>query len=223
LSLPALEIILAQNIFIMPKRIHFEPGNLYYVRAQTIGNTPAFHTRSDYNHFLNLYQNFFSPLCKTNAFSLLPSQFHFIINLPEDAILTNEKIKDQIFSYEISKAFGKVLSSYTQTFNYRNNRNGSLFHLPAKRDLISDHEQLMDLIKYIHRLPVDYDLTDHPAKWKHSSYPLIINKRASFIYTNDIVSSLPALKKFELFHDSPSEFKPEFQSPALFDPLRKAA
>ena len=96
-------------------------------------------------------------------------------------------------SPKLNKAFGILLTSYTQAINKQENRSGSLFRPHTKAECLSksdgitpsffntkagtiinlpnpEKEYPQICFNYIHNNPVNADLVNHSEDWEYSSY-----------------------------------------------------
>ena len=63
-----------------------------------------------------------------------------------------------------------MFNSYTQAFNKRQGRSGTLFEGRAKSVLVDTDEYVLHLCRYIHLNPVRAGLVTHPGEWPYSNY-----------------------------------------------------
>ena len=184
------------------------PRNTYYLQLQTVGWEKAF--LSDRNYFLKRYCDLFLPVSETLAYCLLPDQIHFIVRIEDHKTLRNFfqlKSSEPVHPHLISNQFGLVLSSYTQAFNKDIQRKGKLFDSPAKRECVSSDHCLNDLIKFIHRLPVDLGCCDRLDNWEYSSYFCAINHSGTFALTEEVIKYFHSMDEMIEFHNSPCVIK----------------
>ncbi|MGK7370987.1 MAG: transposase, partial [Candidatus Halalkalibacterium sp. M3_1C_030] len=70
----------------------------------------------------------------------------------------------------ISQQFSNLFNGYTQAYNNKYNRKGSLFTPNFKRKLITSEVYFARLVVYIHNNPVYHGFVNSPADWLYSSY-----------------------------------------------------
>lgn len=108
----------------------------------------------------------------------MPNHFHFIINVKKEgaAFFENRKVNEMQY---LTRAFGTVLSSYTQAFNKSTNRRGSLFAHKTKSKMLnnSNNGYALSCFMYIHQNPILADLVEKIEDWEFSSFPDYIGKR----------------------------------------------
>ncbi len=116
------------------------------------------------------------PLVEFNAYCLNPNHMHFIIK--------------QISHAGIRKFMHKIGTSYTNYFNIKYERSGSLFQGPFKSIPIDSNEYLLYLSAYINR---NYFIHGYGQDtWKYSSLLDYLGKRR-----NDLCSLEPILSQFD--------------------------
>ena len=64
----------------------------------------------------------------------------------------------------------RILTSYSLSYNLKNDRSGHLFQARYKAVLCRDHAYLVSLIRYIHLNPVRAGLVPVPEQWSWSSF-----------------------------------------------------
>ncbi|MCE2963534.1 MAG: transposase [Chitinophagales bacterium] len=87
----------------------------------------------------------------------------------------------------MSRQFGKLFSSYTQSLNKRTGRKGSLFMPNFKRKLVDDPFYFTQLVAYIHLNPVKHGYIDDPLDWTFTSYHAYTSRFKSRVKTDIIL------------------------------------
>lgn len=67
----------------------FEPllsGNCYHINNRGINSSNLFNGPDNYEHFLDLYAKYISPMADTFAWMLMPNHFHFLVRIKENVI-----------------------------------------------------------------------------------------------------------------------------------------
>ncbi len=144
------------------RKINFVNNNYYHIYNRGVDRRQTFIDKKDYERFLLGLREFNNinvigslrkqelsscnyrsstpapaqKLIDIFAYNLLPNHFHFIIKQLEDA--------------GISKFMHRLSTSYTNYFNIRNKRSGSLFQGRFKAIHINSDEYLIWLSAYIH-------------------------------------------------------------------------
>jgi putative transposase len=119
--------------------------------------------------------------------------------LKEFKIQGNEMELYQTF---ISKQFSNLFSSYTQSFNKKYERKGSLFLKNFKRKEIDSTEYLLTAINYIHRNPIHHGIVNHFKLWKWSSYQAYISCQQTSVGKDDILKLVGSIDEFVKMHEA---------------------
>lgn len=62
------------------------PGNYYHIFNRGINSSKLFNETSNYEHFLELYGKYISPVANTFAWVLMPNHFHFLVQIKENVV-----------------------------------------------------------------------------------------------------------------------------------------
>ncbi|MEK7611417.1 MAG: transposase [Patescibacteria group bacterium] len=123
------------------------------------------------------------------AYCLMPNHIHFLVK--------------QLVDRGISKYVHKISTSFTNYFNLKYDRVGSLFQGPFKYKRIETEEQLLYLTKYIHRNPLEiirgadstFGLGDYP--W--SSLPAYLGTVEEPLLKELVLASYPSVEAYRNF------------------------
>ena len=151
--------------------MHFEQGNIYHVYNRS--NETVFFSEENYMFFLNKVRRFIYPNCDILAWCLMPNHFHFLIYANSKSIeSTKENHRPSL--QVLSKNFGTLLSSYTQSFNRfeKRKRKGRLFSHNTVAKLIEQEKDdyLENCFFYIHQNPLRAHLVSKLENWEFSSF-----------------------------------------------------
>lgn len=108
--------------------------------------------------------------------------------------------KFKTFQKLISKQFSNLFSSYTQAFNKRYERKGSLFMPNFKRKEITSESYLTAVVAYIHRNPIHHGFCTSLHEWKFSSYNAYIHEKSTKIQKDYILKWFNGKNEFISFH-----------------------
>jgi len=91
----------------------FEPllsGNQYHIYNRGINSCNLFNETSNYEHFLELYEKYISPVANTYAWVLMPNHFHFLVRIKENVIYkySNADRSDVVIRF-LSKQTSSIL------------------------------------------------------------------------------------------------------------------
>ncbi len=95
-------------------KIQFESGHFYHAWTHANGLDNLFREEANYLFLLSKYASYIHPVAKTFAYCLMPNHFHLMIQIREGMVNSP------------SQAFSNLLNSYTQAFNKKYQRKGSL-------------------------------------------------------------------------------------------------
>ncbi|MBS1975122.1 MAG: hypothetical protein JST13_12275 [Bacteroidetes bacterium] len=107
----------------------------------------------------------------------------------------------------ISKQFANLFSSYTQAYNKKYNRMGSLFMKNFKRRLVNTDSYFSKIIHYIHANPVHHGLAQSIEEWRWSSYHAIISAKATKINRDEVLKWFNGKEGFIQTHQQPVYLK----------------
>lgn len=149
----------------------------YHIYNHANGDDNLFREKDNYRFFIEKYHHHIDSIAETFAWRLMPNHFHLLIKIKTENHLietfpkfkTLEKLNEQ--SKFIGKRFSNLFSCYTQAFNKKYNRRGSLFIKNFKRKVICDRQQFIHTFIYIHNNPVKHGFTKDLSEWEWSSYP----------------------------------------------------
>lgn len=135
-------------------RIHY-PGAVYHVIARGVDRRIIFNDDKDFESFLSALNRITVQLnARVLAYCLMTNHIHLAI---------------KVGNAPLSKAMHRILTSYAQTFNLRNERVGHLFQGRHRAFLCPDESRLFYLVRYIHQNPVRAGLVRRPRDWPWSS------------------------------------------------------
>jgi len=120
-----------------------------------------------------------------------------------------EKKKDQTlqgfqtlggFSNCISRQFGNLFNGYTQAYNNKFNRKGSLFVPNFRRKLINSEKYFARLMVYIHNNPVYHGFVDSSGDWLYSSYLAYILNKSTNVEIREGLDLFGGIEAFKDLH-----------------------
>ncbi len=184
--------------------MYFEPEIVYHVYTHANGSENLFRSEENYFYFLKQYEKYIYPVAATYAYCLMPNHLHLMIGIRSEAEVLNflrEKKRDPTlqgfqtpgeFSNVISRQFSHLFNSYTQAYNKRYQRRGSLFIPNFKRKAVLEETYFTRLIVYIHNNPVKHGFANALINWPHSSIHVYLQDKPSILdrkYLQDIFGS----------------------------------
>lgn len=150
-----------------PLRIEY-PGAFYHVMNRGLERRQVFTDSSEYREFLGLlayvHQRY---QLKVHSYCLMPNHYHLYVETPEG---------------NLSKVMKHIDGVYTQKFNRKHARNGSLFQGRYKAILVEKESYSLEISRYIHLNPVKAKLAEKTEEWEWSSYGIFIGKKKKETY-----------------------------------------
>jgi len=142
---------------------------------------PVFFNREDYILFMKILGD-----CarlydlEIHAYSLMPNHYHLLI---------------RILKANLSRIMRHLNGVYTQKINFRYKFDGSLFRGRFKSILIEEESYFLELLRYIHRNPVEAKLVEKVDLYEWTSHRgyMIEKERPKWLTTNT------ALMKFSQY------------------------
>ena len=166
----------------------------YHIYNRGIDGETLFRENTNYEHFLRLYEKYIAPVAETFAWCLLKNHFHLLVrikdeeeigDIPRKQPLPGHKDTGRVCGqktppvvenpgggcekgkkFNPSNQFSHLFNSYTQAYNKRYKRHGSLFEKPFRRIRITSEKYFRNTVFYIHNNPkkqgVVESLSDYP-------------------------------------------------------------
>lgn len=163
------------------------PNVAHHVLLRSNNKEKIFLNSHDYQVYLQfLEESAHKNGCAVNAFCLMVDHVHLMITPNGDG--------------NVSKLMQAMGRKYTQYFNVRHNREGSLFTPRYKAALVAPEYEL-DVVRYIETNPVSNKLVAEPSDFKWSSYRFHdpdINQKHGFIKTPSALTALSDCKRKRL-------------------------
>lgn len=185
-----------------------ESDKIYHIFNHANGRENLFEEEENYRYFLQQWEKYISPIAETYAYCMMPNHIHFLIRiLPEAEVKLNIPTfgKFQTFQKLYSKQFANLFSSYTQAFNKRYHRRGSLFMPNFKRKEVTDEKYFKQLVIYIHRNPIHHGFCSNLLDWKFNSYQSYLSENETRISKNLVLQQFDDKKNFMACHQNEIE------------------
>jgi REP element-mobilizing transposase RayT len=191
-----------------------EPDCFYHIFNRGINGNLIFSEEQNYHYFLQKFSKYLNEVCDVYAYCLMPNHFHFLIKIKSSEeldVFISKHTKNQTnikglhaATNIVSKQIGKLISSYSQSYNKVKKRHGPLLESPFKRVRITTNEYLINLILYIHLNPTDLGILIQD--YKYSSYLAMISKAQTNIKRNEVLNLFENLDNFIFCHNQEKEF-----------------
>jgi putative transposase len=165
-----------------PLRIEY-PDAWYHVMNRGRRTENILSEQRDYNCFLDLLMES-SELwnVKTSAYCLMPTHYHILLQTP---------------NANLSRFMRHIDGVYTQRFNRSHQCDGQLFRGRYKSILVDADSYLLELMRYIHRNPLEAGLVDRPDAYDWSSHKGYVSdaKKWSWLHKDYVLSMFTRDKK----------------------------
>jgi len=148
-----------------------ESGQSYHIYNHANGTENIFREEENYRFFLQQYNKYLGGVVDTFAYCLMPNHFHLLVGVKQEAeVKKTFPIRRGGLEKLVSKQFANFFSSYTQSFNKKYQRKGSLFIKNFKRKPILTQTHWQDTFLYIHLNPIKHGFAKDLKDWKWSSW-----------------------------------------------------
>lgn len=138
-----------------PLRIQY-PGAWYHVMNRGRRREKIFRSRDDYETFIHVLQEASEAWnLKISAYCLMFNHYHLLVQTPDG---------------NISRGMRHINGVYTQRFNRQHGEDGQLFRGRYKAVLIDSDNYLLEVLRYIHRNPLEAVIVDSLKDYEWSSH-----------------------------------------------------
>lgn len=176
-------------------KAQFESGTFFHVWSHANGLENLFQEEENFKFFLSKYTIYIHPVAKTFAYCLMPNHFHLMIQI-RDLVDTSP-----------SQAFSNLLNSYTQAFNKKYKRKGSLFTPNINRRKIESESYFTRCITYIHQNPSHHGFVKDFRDWKFSSWKSLVSVSPTKLERQAVMDWFGGIEG--LIKDHEMEYDPE--------------
>ncbi|HPR59342.1 MAG TPA: hypothetical protein PLF35_00260 [Prolixibacteraceae bacterium] len=202
-----------------------KPNTSYHIFNHANGFENVFREPENYRYFLEKYRQHISPVTETFAYCLMPNHFHLVVrirkretieklilkknsnstlskvqNFGKGNKIESSSISDAVIEKFLSKQFANFFSCYTQSFNKRYNRMGSMFIKNFKREPITDKQHFFNAVIYTHRNPVHHGFRTNFADWPYSSYFDVLEMKSDIIEIEKLLKTFGGRETFFEMH-----------------------
>jgi REP element-mobilizing transposase RayT len=192
-----------------------EPGEIYHIYNHANGKENLFIEEMNFHFFLDKMNLHILPICYLYAYCLMPNHFHLLVKIKEEEKLielwqsagTLPKLSCKAIQNKISKHFANLFSSYTQSFNKKYDRMGSLFIPSMKMQLVDDGNYFLNAVHYIHSNPVHHGFVQNIPEWPYCSYHTFITDIKTNLDRDFVLNEFNGKKNFLKFHQQPIDRK----------------
>ena len=168
------------------------PGAWYHVMNRGRRREQVFRGREDYLCFIDLLKETSHMWrMRVAAYCLMSSHYHLLVQTPEA---------------NLSRCMRHLNGVYTQRFNRNHRTDGALFRGRYKSILVEADTYLLELVRYIHRNPLEAKMADRLDRYPWSSHKGYVSSAQKWnwlykdfvlsLFSNDPVTALKAYKSF---------------------------
>lgn len=174
-----------------PLRIQY-PNAWYHVMNRGRRGDEVFAEVRDYKAFIDLLREIGEDYnVNVSAYCLMSNHYHLLIQTPDA---------------NISRAMRHLNGVYTQRYNKIHHCDGQLFRGRYKAILVEADSYLLELLRYIHRNPLEANLVDNLQKYNWSSHKGYLSKAKKWnwlyksfplsLFSKDHADSIRLYKRF---------------------------
>lgn len=174
-----------------PLRIQY-PDAWYHVMNRGRRGDEIFSEDKDYVAFIDLLKEIVEDYnVKVSAYCLMSNHYHLLVQTPDS---------------NISRAMRHLNGVYTQRYNRIHHCDGQLFRGRYKAILVEADSYLMELLRYVHRNPLEAGLVDNLQKYNWSSHKGYLSKATKWdwlykkfvlsLFSEDHAESIRLYKQF---------------------------
>ena len=185
-----------------PLRIQY-PDAWYHVMNRGRRGDEVFTEAKDYLCFVDLLKEIVEAYTvKVAAYCLMPNHYHLLLQTPVS---------------NLSRAMRHLNGVYTQRYNRTYHGDGQLFRGRYKAILVEADSYLLELLRYIHRNPLEANLVDNLQNYNWSSHKGYVSKAKKW----DWVYKRFALSLFSKDHTQSIKLYKHFISQEVPDEINK--
>lgn len=192
-----------------PLRLQY-PDAWYHVMNRGRHGEKIFATKEDFGSFIDLLEELAEVFhVKIVAYCLMPNHYHLLVQTPDA---------------NLSRSMRHLNGVYTQRYNKRHRCDGQLFRGRYKSIVVESDSYALDLVRYIHRNPLDAGLVDNLQKYQWSTHEIYLSDSKKFkwlhkdyilkLFSKSKPESIRLYKKFVL-KETPEEINQIFRRKKL--------
>ncbi len=157
----------------------------YHVRDIGLDHYAIFGAGTDKEKFREILQRFLEDSgVEIGAYCIMDNHFHLLVSAEKE---------------DLSAYMKKVKGRYTQWFNYKYQRSGTVFDGRFRAEVIKDEEHFREVLRYIHLNPLRAGMTKTVDDYAFSSYNYYMGAK-DFLINSDIVFQRVDPREFVALH-----------------------
>jgi len=138
----------------------------------------------------------------------MPNHFHLLIKIKDETALAQafpkfKTLEKLALANGTSKQFANLFSNYTQSYNKKYKRMGSLFLKNFKRSVVTTDSYFSKIIHYIHANPVLHGFVKTIHDWHWPSYKTFLSTDPTKINRDEVLNWFVGKEGFIQFHQHP--------------------
>ncbi len=195
------------------KIVPIEHDKFYHIYNQSVNGENLFREKENYEYFLKQYDKYIEPIAETFAWCLMPNHFHVLVRIKEKAEIDKKNLpipvrvqnpdRDYYTNIKIkhpSKYFSDLFNSYTQAFNKKYKRSGTLFKRPFRRICVDNEKYYKNLIIYINNNPVHHGFVEDIIEYPWTSYLTVISNKPTHLQRDELINWFDDVENFIYLH-----------------------
>ena len=168
-----------------PLRIEY-PDAWHHVMSRSRRGEKVFKDNADYLCFLDLLQetsDLFN--IRVAAYCFMPTHYHLLVQTPD---------------MNLARCMRHINGVYTQRHHARHKCDGTLFRGRYKSIIVDADSYLLQLVRYIHKNPVNAGLAEKPDQYQWSSHKGYISnaKKWDWLYCQFVLNMLTPHKNQQI-------------------------
>jgi REP element-mobilizing transposase RayT len=173
----------------MPRRPRLDPhGGYHHVWNRGVAKRNVFFADTDRVEFGQQLAEMNSHFgIEVNAYCLMDNHYHLLVHCPEGGL---------------SPAMQRLGSSFTRHVNDRTEQDGPIFRGRFSSRLVTTHDYLAELARYVHRNALDISGVDAVENYRWSSHRCYLGLRVTPAWLN----TEPILRYFQHDRDAFHQF-----------------
>lgn len=190
------------------------PGCYYHIYNRGNNSENIFIEEENYSYFLQKYTQHCFPVFDTYAYCLLKNHFHLFIRVRKVSELKKmigqgmisrnigQKLCGKEWSPQlISHQLGNLFNGYTQAFNKKYDRTGTLFEKSFNRKKVDENGYFCNLVCYIHRNPQLHGLVENFRSYHYSSYLSYLSESKTHLNKTESFRQFGGYSNFKVVHN----------------------
>lgn len=154
----------------------YQPCHYYHIFNRGAHKLEIFYEPKNYEYLLTIFERYKDIYGVTiAAYCLMPNHYHLILSQNE--------------SGSIGRFLQTSFNMYVQGMNKVYRRHGTLFQGQCKVKCVDSDEYLVQVVRYVHRNPVEAGYVDDPIQWEYSNYADWIGKRSGGLMDKQLQSA----------------------------------